>query len=411
MSFILGVVLFAVAIGVSIAFHEAGHMWTAKAFGMRVRRYFIGFGPTIWSVKRGETEYGLKAIPAGGFCDIAGMTGMDPVTVDEAPRAFFRKPTWQRVVVLSAGSMAHFIIGVFIVYVLAVTAGLTIISDDPRAIPPIVGSTSCVPPTQDRLTGEPAPCAPGAVAPAVAAGLLPDDQIISVGGVAVASFTDVAAEVRKHVGPTAMVIERAGRKLDVTVDAQAVQRLSPTSTKGNPANHLDTVGAIGVAPKSVFKYGPIAAIPATIDFTGQMFVQTGKGLLKFPQKVPTVIAAIGGAPRDLDSPVSVVGASIIGGDAAERGYWAGFLMLLAALNFFVGVFNLLPLLPLDGGHIAVNLYERVRDGVRVRMGKVKMPPVDYTRLLPVTYAFVLVLGAISLLTITADIVNPIRLPQ
>jgi len=408
-SFVLGVVLFAVAIGVSIAFHEAGHMWTAKAFGMRVRRYFIGFGPTIWSFRRGETEYGLKAIPAGGFCDIAGMTGMDPVTVDEAPRAFFRKPTWQRVVVLSAGSVAHFIIGVFIIYVLAVTAGLTIISDDPRAIPATVGSISCVPPTQDRLTGEPAPCPAGASSPALAAGLKPDDQIIAVAGVPVSSFTDVAAEVRKHIGPTVLVVERAGQRLDVTVDAQAVQRLPAGAKANSPDNKLETVGAIGVGPKTVFHYGPLAAIPATIDFTGQMFVQTGKGLLKFPQKVPTVIAAIGGAPRDIDSPVSVVGASIIGGDAAQRGYWAGFLMLLGALNFFVGVFNLLPLLPLDGGHIAVNLYERVRDGVRQRMGKVKMPPVDYTRLLPVTYAFVLVLGAVSLLTITADIVNPIRL--
>jgi membrane-associated protease RseP (regulator of RpoE activity) len=410
-SFVLGVVLFAVAIGVSIALHEAGHMWTAKAFGMRVRRYFVGFGPTIWSFKRGETEYGLKAIPAGGFCDIAGMTGMDPVTVEEAPRAFFRKPTWQRVVVLSAGSVAHFIIGVFIVYVLAVTAGLTIISDDPRAIPATVGSTACVPPTQDRLTGEPAPCPVGALSPAAAAGLQPDDQIISVGGVAVASFTDVATEVRKHIGPTVLVVERAGKQLDLTVDAQAAQRLSSTATKGNPANQLETVGAIGVAPKSVFQYGPIAAIPATIDFTGQMFVQTGKGLLRFPQKVPAVLKAIGGAPRDIDSPVSVVGASNIGGQAAERGQWAVFLMLLAALNFFVGVFNLLPLLPLDGGHIAVNVYERVRDLARVRMGKVKMPPVDYTRLLPITYVFILVLGAVSLLTITADIVNPIKLPQ
>jgi membrane-associated protease RseP (regulator of RpoE activity) len=152
-------------------------------------------------------------------------------------------------------------------------------------------------------------------------------------------------------------------------------------------------------------------VPATFAFTGQMFAATWQGLLMFPEKVPAVLKAIGGAPPDLNRPVSVVGASIIGGDAAESGQWSFFLLLLAALNFFVGVFNLVPLLPLDGGHIAVNLYERVRDTVRRRLGKVAMPPVDYTRLLPVTYAFILVLGAISLLTITADIVNPIRLPQ
>ena len=124
MLFALGVVLFALGITVSIALHEAGHMYAAKAFGMRVRRYFIGFGPSIFSFRRGETEYGLKAIPAGGFCDIAGMTALDEVTPDEAPRAFFRKPTWQRVIVLSAGSITHFVIGMVLVYALAVSAGL-----------------------------------------------------------------------------------------------------------------------------------------------------------------------------------------------------------------------------------------------------------------------------------------------
>ncbi|HEY9417287.1 MAG TPA: site-2 protease family protein [Pseudonocardia sp.] len=411
MSFVLGVVLFALAIGVSIALHEAGHMWTAKAFGMRVRRYFIGFGPTIWSFHRGGTEYGLKAIPAGGFCDIAGMTGMDPVTVDEAPRAFFRKPTWQRVIVLSAGSMAHFIIAIFIIYLLAVTAGLPILSADPRAAPATVGSTACVPPTQDRLTGEAAPCPAGGMSPASAAGLRPDDRIISVGGVAVSSFVDVSTEVRKHIGPTVFVIERSGQRLDVTVDAIPVERLHAGSKPNNPDNRLETVGAIGVGPKYVLSYSPLAALPATVDFTGQMFVETGKGLMKFPEKLPTVLAAIAGQPRDLDGPISVVAASSLGGQAAERGAWLTFGMLLVALNIFIGVFNLLPLLPLDGGHIAVNLYERVRDLARSRLGKVKMPPVDYTRLLPVTYVFILVLGAISLLTITADIINPIKLPE
>jgi membrane-associated protease RseP (regulator of RpoE activity) len=129
----------------------------------------------------------------------------------------------------------------------------------------------------------------------------------------------------------------------------------------------------------------------------------------FPEKVPTLLKALTGVD-DPNRPVSVVGVSIIGGDAVDRGQWATFLMLLAVFNFFIGVFNLLPLLPLDGGHVAVNLYERVRDSLRQRMGKAKMPPVDYTRLLPVTYVFILIIGGISVLTIAADIVNPMRLP-
>src|SRR6185312_14277045 len=136
--FVLGVVLFALGIAVSIALHEAGHMYTAKAFGMLVRRYFIGFGPRVFSFRRGETEYGLKWIPAGGFCDIAGMTALDPVTTEEAPRAFFRKPTWQRVVVLSAGSITHFMIGIVLIYVLAVGWGLPTMTPEP-----IAGTISC----------------------------------------------------------------------------------------------------------------------------------------------------------------------------------------------------------------------------------------------------------------------------
>ncbi|MGQ0482165.1 MAG: M50 family metallopeptidase [Pseudonocardia sp.] len=409
MAFWLGVVVFAIGIGLSIALHEAGHMWSAQAFGMRVRRYFVGFGPTVFSFRRGEIEYGLKAIPAGGFCDIAGMTAMDPVTVDEAPRAFFRKPTWQRVIVLSAGSAMHFLIGIVLLYVLAVTTGLPQDPTNPRPVPAVAGATSCVPPTQNPLTGEPAPCDPAVPSPAARAGIQPGDQIISVAGVPTPTFAEVAGTIRQQTGPTPVVVERDGQRLDLTVDVIPVQRLAPGAVKDSPANRLETVGAIGLGADT--SLGPLAAVPATVVYTGTMFTQVWEGLLKFPEKIPAVIAAIGGAERDLDSPISVVGATNLGGQAADQGLWMLFVMLLAGLNFFVGVFNLMPLLPLDGGHIAVNVYERLRDSVRNRLGRSKMPPVDYTRLLPVTYVFVLLLGAVSLLTITADIVNPIRLPQ
>jgi membrane-associated protease RseP (regulator of RpoE activity) len=407
MSFWLGVLLFAVGIGVSIALHEAGHMWTAKAFGMTVRRYFIGFGPTIFSWRRGETEYGLKAIPAGGFCDIAGMTALDPVTVDERPHAFFHKPTWQRVIVLSAGSFAHFTIGVVLLYVLAVTAGVPQLTADPRPLPPVAGETGCVALTQDPATGAPSACDPAALSPAAVAGIRPGDRIVSVAGVPTADFGAVATTVRQHVGPTAVVVERDGQRLELTVNVLAVQRLAADAVKGNPNNRLETVGAIGLGADA--RLGLLEAVPATFDSTGTIFSLTWQGLLRFPEKVPTVLRAIAGEQRDIDSPISVVGASNLGGQMAAQGQWVLFLLLLIMLNFFIGVFNLLPLLPLDGGHIAVNLYERVRDVVRSRLGKVKMPPVDYTRLLPVTYAFIVVLGAVSLLTITADIVNPIKL--
>jgi membrane-associated protease RseP (regulator of RpoE activity) len=403
-SFALGVVLFAVCIGISIALHEAGHMWTAKAFGMKVRRYFIGFGPKIFSFHRGETEYGMKWIPAGGFCDIAGMTALDPVTEDEAPRAFFTRKTWQRVVVLSAGSMMHFLVGIVVLYVMAVSTML------PPAVPPaIAGGTACLPATQNPVTLDLSPCDSKLPSPAQRAGIRPGDQIVSVGGAPTPTWTEALNAIRVHAGPTPFGLVRNGRQLTVMVDVATVQRTDVNAQKGQ-ANALEPAGAIGLQIQQVLPvhYGPLQAVPATFVFTGYMFEATWQGIKMFPDKVPTVLRAIAGHPRDQDSPMSVVGASIIGGDAAEQGQWSFFLLLLAALNFFVGVFNLAPLLPLDGGHIAVNLYERVRDIIRKRAGKPKMPPVDYTRLLPVTYAFILIFGAISLLTITADIVNPIR---
>jgi membrane-associated protease RseP (regulator of RpoE activity) len=395
MLFVLGVVLFALGIAVSIALHEAGHMYAAKAFGMRVRRYFIGFGPKVFSFRRGETEYGLKAIPAGGFCDIAGMTALDEVTPEEAPRAFFRKPTWQRVIVLSAGSITHFVIGMVLVYALAVSAGLPNLRNTP-----VVGELSCA---ADQVSATVlADCTPGVPQPAVSAGLQTGDRIVSVAGTPTPTWPDAVTAIRAAAGPTPVVVERGGQEIGLTVDVARVKRLDPSGA-------TVTVGAIGAGQRTVFPYGPISAVPATLDFTGQMFGNVWQGILSFPERIPALWQALGGGVRDENTPVSVVGASIIGGDAAERGLWEYFVLLLALLNFFVGVFNLLPLLPLDGGHIAVNLYERVRDAVRARLGKPKMPPVDYTRLLPLTYFVILVGGAVSLLTLAADIVNPIRL--
>ena len=398
MSFAFGVVLFAVAIGVSIALHEAGHMWTAKAFGMKVRRYFIGFGPKIFSFHRGETEYGMKWIPAGGFCDIAGMTALDPVTEDEAPRAFFTRKTWQRVVVLSAGSAMHFIIGIVLLYVMAVFGAL------PNSSPVVNAVSDCVPPTT-AAGALPAHCAPTYPSPAKTAGVQVGDVITSVGGKPVDSMDQAQAIIQSKRGPVEVIVERAGRPVTLTIN------VAPVTVTDAKAKTTQVQGMIGIEFSYYQKLNPATAVPATLVFTGSMFSETWQGLQQFPQKLPAVLKAIGGAPRDVNGPISVVGASRIGGDLAEHGAWAIFVLLLATVNFFVGVFNLVPLLPLDGGHIAVNLYERVRDIVRKRIGKPKMPPVDYTRLLPVTYVFIVFFGAISLLTITADIVNPIQLPQ
>lgn len=398
---ILGIILFALGICISVALHEAGHMWAAKAFGMRVRRYFIGFGPTLWSFRRGETEYGIKGIPFGGFCDIAGMTAMDEVTPEEAPRAMWRYATWKRFVVMVSGSVTHFIVGFVILYLMAITMGLPNTQVNALTEPPRVGTVNdCV---VDKGTSSADGCAADAPAPAKDAGLRPGDLVLSVAGTATPTWGEMVKKVEGLSGPTDFEIRRGGETMTLSVDVAQV-----TAADGGKA------GAIGVSvqlPPAMTTYGPLDGLGGATEFTGDMFVGVWNGLLAFPEKIPKVIEAIGGGERDPETPVSVVGASIIGGDAVERGIWELFLIVLATLNFFIGVFNLLPLLPLDGGHIAVLFYEKIRDWLRKLRGKPAGGPVDYTKLSAVTMVFVLIGGAVVLLTVTADIVNPIRIPQ
>ncbi|MEU6642281.1 site-2 protease family protein [Saccharomonospora sp. NPDC046836] len=396
--YILGVALFALGICVSVALHEAGHMFTAKAFGMKVRRYFVGFGPTIFSFRRGETEYGLKAIPLGGFCDIAGMTALDEVTPDEAPRAMYRFKTWKRTVVLAAGSFTHFVLGFIVLYLMAVTMGLPNLTNKPV----VSEVTDCV---RSATTAEQANnpvCRPGDLAPAKNAGLQAGDEIVAVDGRSTTTWSDLLTAVQAASGPTELRVLRDGETVTLNVDVPRVTR--PTSNGGT-----EEVGAIGVARSGMLEYGPVAALAGSATFTGDILVQTWQRLLEFPERIPAVVEAIFGGERDPNTPVSVVGASRIGGEAVEQGLWEVFFFLLASLNFFVGIFNLLPLLPLDGGHIAVTWYERVRDWLRKLRGKMPAGPVDYTKLNAVTAVIVVIGGAVVLLTVTADIVNPIRL--
>lgn len=406
LAWLLGVVLFALGICASVALHEAGHMWAAKAFGMKVRRYFIGFGPKIFSFTRGETEYGLKAIPAGGFCDIAGMTALDEVTPEEAPRAMWRFATWKRFVVMVAGSVTHFILGFIILYLLAATMGLPNVAGTP-----VISGTDCAASTQNPKTFEYAKCGSNDPAPARDAGLKEGDEIVSIDGKATPTWSDVVARVQKLRGEHKFVILRGGVEQTLTIDIPTVKRVAPNAKVGADNNKLVEVGAIGVTSTPIYHYSAASALGGSLEFTGTMFVRVWEGLIAFPEKIPKVISAIGGGERDPDTPVSVVGASIIGGDAVEQGVWELFLLLLATLNFFVGVFNLLPLLPLDGGHIAILFYEKIRDWIRKARGKPAGGPVDYTKLSAVTMVVIFIGGAVVLLTVTADIVNPIRIGQ
>lgn len=404
MMFALGIVLFALAILVSVALHECGHMWVARATGMKVRRYFVGFGPTLWSTRRpnrlGSTEYGVKAVPLGGFCDIAGMTSVEEIAPEDRPYAMYRQKVWKRVAVLFAGPGMNFVIGLVLIYAIAVVWGL------PNLNPPtaaIVGETGCVASqlSEDQL-GE---CTgPG---PAAEAGIRAGDVIVKVGDTDVATFDEARVALQKSSGPTPIVLERDGEELTKVVDVTQTQRF--TGEGEQPA----TVGAIGIAAA---QFGPtqhnaLSAVPATFAFTGDLAVELGKSLAKIPTKVGALVESIGGGERDPETPISVVGASIIGGDTVDAGLWVAFWFFLAQLNFVLGAVNLVPLLPFDGGHIAIAVFEKIRNLIRSARGMVAAAPVNYLKLMPATYVVLVVVVGYMLLTVTADLVNPIRLFQ
>ena len=395
-----GVALFALGIMVTIALHEWGHMRSALACGMKVRRFYVGFGPTVVKWNRKGIEYGFKAVPLGGFCDIAGMTAMDEIDEDERPYAMVYKPWWQRIFVLSGGVLMNILVGLVVLYAVAVTAGLP----DPDAdYTPTVAKTACVPASQ--IDAQTLSDCTGA-GPAAEAGIREGDRITAVNGEAVASFVDLRAKLYEMPGKTAdLTVERGTEVLHIDVPVTSVTRL-------NQAGEAVTVGAIGVTsqPVDVMRsYGPLDGIGATVRFSGSMLSATLQGLASFPGKIPGVVASIFGAERDQEGPMSVVGASRVGGELVERSQWTMFLMMLASLNFFLALFNLVPLPPLDGGHIAVVIYEKNRDFIRGLRGIAPGQPADYTKLMPITYVMSAVLLGIGAIVIIADVVNPVRL--
>jgi membrane-associated protease RseP (regulator of RpoE activity) len=421
---IFGIVLFALGILVSVALHEAGHMGAARAFGMKVTRFFIGFGPTLFSFRRRDTEYGVKAIPAGAFVKIVGMTPQDDdVAPEDQPRVMWRYPVWKRTIVMSAGSAAHFILGAAILWGLFAFVPLPAPDKLNQAVPRIDEVSTCV---REQWAFDPATrserrCDPATdpASPAAQIGLRPGDVITAIDGQPVTSWNAMTEQVRAAGGKTIEIrYERDGAVRDAKVTLPRVERVkqsvindtSRTAESVTDAD-LERVGQLGISPvMPTTTAGPVRAFGLAGTYTAEMFERTFVAIQTFPEKVPKLWAAVTGEERDPETPISMVGASVIGGELFGRGMYAEVLLLLAGLNFFVGIFNLFPLLPLDGGHIAIAWFERARSWLYARLGRPDPGRVDYYKLMPVTYAVILVFGGFTLLTLAADIVNPIQLP-
>jgi membrane-associated protease RseP (regulator of RpoE activity) len=410
----LGIILFVVALVASIMLHEAGHMVCARKAGGKVTEYFVGFGPRIWSFRRGETEYGVKAIPAGGYVKIVGMTDLEPIDPQDEPRAFYRKPLGWRVLTLSAGSLVHFMIALLLLLIVPLTWGVS-----SRDLSGTVGTvTQCLKTTAGA-------CGPNdAQSPAKAAGLRDGDKIIAVNGTKVTSWQDGADSVTSllHKGQPAIGADGKPAKDPVPVKVTYLRAGQQYTTTIVPA-----VGNTSTDPKKV-QLGLMIGIqapqltyrhPGLLNEVGNGFTSFGSyakgsvvGLVDIPASIPKLFqATTSDKPRSADSPVGPIGmASLTGGVIHNDGY-AGFLYFIASINMFIGIFNLLPLLPLDGGHIAIALYEAVRSRIARAFGRPDPGRVDLNKLMPAAFTFLVLFVGLSLLLMAADITNPLKLPS
>ena len=395
---LIGWVIFLFALLFSIMLHETGHFIMAKKFGMKVTRYFVGFGPTIWSTWRGETEYGIKAFPVVGFVKIVGMHSLDDVDdpADE-PRSFRAHPAWQRIIVLCAGSFMHFLLAFVLIFSLAL--GIGIENDNTTQLGTV---SSCVAANLTQLNN--GTCTQSDKAsPARLAGLRVGDQVTAFDGTPVSNWTQLGDAIRRAP---------AGSHATITVrrDGKTVQlHATLAEVKGRSGSYL------GIAPTVVFQVAsPWRAIQYSGSAFEQVLVGSAQALAALPAALPKLFSKKDRASTAGGQVTSVVGAAEATGAAVAANvgwqYKVSFILLIiASLNIFVGVFNMLPLLPLDGGHVAMILWERIRAWF-ARLRKRPDPGlVDIAKVLPVMFSVFMVIVFLSLVLVAADIVNPLNI--
>jgi membrane-associated protease RseP (regulator of RpoE activity) len=377
---LLGIVAFVVALLFSVMVHEFGHYITARKYGMWVSEFFVGFGKRIWSVQRGETEFGVKAIPAGGYCKIEGMSPSDELPEGQEDRAFYKASSAKKLVVLGAGSFLHFVLGFILLFTLFAGIGTNQVLPEIREVVPNSA--------------------------AQAAGIQAGDEVISINGKKVTEWYKDVEVIRQSQGrELSLVLDRNGEQISVTASARL------TDIDGTKRYVLGIVNDMGLK-----RSGLLVSIKNSATVTKSFLVESVKSLGKLPEKIPALWGAtVRGEERDPNGLVGVVGVARVSGEAVgsdkltsmER--LATFVLIVASLIIFVGVFNLLPILPLDGGHMAVAIADSIRAFFARLRGRPRPAPIDVTVLTPITMVVFVVLATLTLLLLVADVINPVTL--
>ncbi|MFD7713642.1 M50 family metallopeptidase [Streptomyces sp. NPDC059785] len=427
---ILGIVVFVLGLLISIAWHELGHLSTAKMFGIRVPQYMVGFGPTIFSRKKGETEYGIKAVPLGGYIRMIGMfppgpdgriearstspfrgmiedarsAAFEELKPGDETRLFYTRKPWKRVIVMFAGPFMNLILAVAIFLGVMMTFGVNTQTTT-------VGKVSdCVIQQSENRSK----CAEGdKAAPAKAAGLKNGDKIVAFDGEPVTEWSTLQNDIRANPGKdVTLTVERGGERVDLTAHLIKNQVSKSDGNGGYVEGEYVTAGFLGFTPASGIVQ---QSFGQSVDRMGDMMENGVESLISLPGKIPALWdAAFGDGPREPDSPMGVVGAARVGGDVFTLDIPASqqiamMLFLVAGFNLSLFLFNMLPLLPLDGGHIAGALWEALRRNTAKVLRRPDPGPFDVAKLMPVAYVVAGIFVCFTILVLIADVVNPVRI--
>jgi membrane-associated protease RseP (regulator of RpoE activity) len=398
---LLGVVAFVIALLGTVMVHEAGHFLTAKRYGMKATQFFVGFGPTLWSRHRGETEYGVKVILLGGYVRITGYTPLEKLDPADERRAFYRQPAPRRAIVIGAGVLMNFVAAYLLLIGVNMGTGLPAGQARTAVIEAVSG---CVPAAMNT------PCEAGRpAAPAAQAGLRAGDRVVSFAGRPIRNWDELSATI---------VATRPGTEVPVVV-ARGDRQENRLQTLRLRLATVDGRAFAGISPRVVVsgwdRLGPLDAATEAGRQIGTYLRETGRVVAGLPAAIPKLFS-----PERAETPAgqvgSVYGAGQVSGEIfASSESWRYkvflFLSLVISMNIFIGALNVIPLLPLDGGHLAVLCYERIRARIARIRGRADPGTVDMTKLMPVTYIVVMLLVGLGVLLILADVLNPLKLPQ